>query len=131
MIENIFQENNIKITKQRKEIIAIILKLSDNATIKNIIKESLTCNKSTIYRILKYFYQKNIIDKEINYNNEIYYYLKEKHSHYITCIKCHKKVKIACCPIESIKANLTKEGYEIISHKIEIIGICKNCNQTL
>ena len=29
------------------------------------------------------------------------------------------------------KHQLTKEGYEIISHKIEIIGICKDCNQTL
>ena len=128
MIKNILKENNIKITKQRIEILNILMNLNDNATIKNIVNKSTICNKSTIYRILEALYNKNIIDKDINYNSEIYYFIKEKHTHYLTCIKCHKKIKITNCPIEIIENNLEQEGYKVLNHKIELQGLCKNCN---
>ena len=38
---------------------------------------------------------------------------------------CNKREKIAICPIP----NLEKTGFKIISHKIEIDGICANCSK--
>ena len=35
MIDNILKSNDLKITKQRKQILSIINELNDNATIKN------------------------------------------------------------------------------------------------
>lgn len=127
-IEELFTKNKIKNTKQRKMVIIEIGELEDKATFKNIsdkLKDSM--NSSTIYRIIDMFLEKNIIEKRLNYNEEIYYAIKEEHGHYFNCIKCHKKEKIEVCPIEKIENELEDNGYQILNHTIQIDGICKEC----
>ena len=69
--------------------------------------------------------EKNIIETSINYKNELYYQIKQEHKHYIKCIKCHKKEEINICPVE----DLEKKGFKIITHTIEIDGICNKCQE--
>ena len=123
-----YKNNKLKLTKQRKIILNTIENLSDNATLKNILKNCEDkINKSTIYRILDIFTEKNIIEKNINYKKEIYYSIKEEHSHYFTCIKCHKKEKLVC-PMKEINYEIIeKKGYKILNHSINIDGICLKC----
>lgn len=127
MLKQLLKNNNLKVTKQRLELLNIINELNDESTIKNIIDKCPDIDKSTIYRIIELLIDKNIIEKELNIDNEVYFHIKEKHSHYVTCIKCHKKEKIDLCICNDINTNLEKEGYEIINHKIEVMGICANC----
>lgn len=124
MIE-LFKENNIKLTKQRKLIFEIIESL-DEATIKDIQNKCQNeMDKSTIYRILELFLEKNIITKNVD-DNKVYYSInKHEHKHYIYCIKCHKKTLIEICPI----SNLDKTGYKLVSHQIKINGICSSCQK--
>ena len=124
-MDNILKENGLKITKQRLDLLNMIDELDEEATIKNISNE-LKIDISTIYRIIDVFLEKNIIEKNINYENKIYYKIKEKHKHYIKCIKCHKKIEIEFCPIESFDDN----RFKIINHKVEIEGICNSCDKS-
>lgn len=122
MVEDILKNNNLKITKQRIDVLKSIIKLEDNATITNIINN---CNmdKSTIYRILNTLVKHNIIIKDVNYNNDDYYMLKSHHKHYIKCVKCNKMQVLDNCPFDNIKV----DNYEIIKHSLKIEGICKDC----
>lgn len=122
---NILKENDLKITKQRIELLNMINILDEDATIKNI-SAKLKIDISTIYRIIDIFLEKNIIEKNINYENKIYYKIKENHKHYIKCIKCHKKIEIEFCPIEKFDDN----RFKIINHKVEIEGVCSNCDKS-
>ena len=123
-LEILLKNHNLKITNSRLKILNLINSLDINATKKNIILKS-NIDKSTVYRILEVFLKENVIEKNLNYNNDIYYSIMEEHAHYIKCIKCHKREKIDICPIP----NLEKTGFKIISHKIEIDGICANCSK--
>ena len=124
MVEDILKKNNLKITKQRIDVLKSIIKLEDTATITNIIYN---CNidKSTIYRILNVLVKHNIIIKDVNYNNDDYYMLKNNHKHYIKCVKCNKMKLLDKCPFDSIKVS----DYEIINHSLKIEGICKECKE--
>lgn len=124
-MEELLRKNNLKVTKQRLEILNLINELDDNATIKNITNK-IKIDNSTMYRIIELLLEKNIIEKNINYNNEIYFKIRENHIHYIKCIKCHKKEKIEICPIE----NIEEKGFKILKHKIEIDGICNDCSES-
>lgn len=118
----ILKNHNLKVTKQRREILEIISKLDVDATNKNILSK-ITIDKSTMYRILQLLIDKNIIEKNLGYNDEIYYSICVEHKHYIKCIRCHKKEEIDICPVRQAE----KKGYQIVNHKIEIDGICNDC----
>ena len=90
---------------------------------KNILTKT-KIDKSTVYRIVEILLNNNILETSINHKNELYYQIKE-HKHYIKCIKCHDKQEIDICPVETIEKN----GFKIISHKIEIDGICNKCTE--
>ena len=122
-IENLLKENGLKKTKQRVERLNIIIELDLDATIKNILSKT-KIDKSTVYRTIETLLNNNVIETSINHKNELYYLLKE-HKHYIKCIKCHEKKEINICPVDSIESN----GFKIISHQIEIDGICSKCNK--
>lgn len=120
-----FKEKNIKLTKPRKQIFEIIDSLED-ASFKDIedkCKKSM--NKSTIYRVLELFLEKEVITKNIDNNNITYSINKNEHKHYIYCVKCHKKTNIDICPIDEIKDS----GYKLLSHQIKINGICPTCQK--
>lgn len=128
-MKDFFKEKGLKLTHQREKLMNIISSLNDNATINNIYKECLNeMDKSTMYRIIELFLKKDVLTKNLNYNNEVYYLIKEKHSHHFTCVKCHKQVKIDVCPINNLENDLEKKcGYKILNHIVEINGICKDC----
>ncbi len=124
MIEEYFKEKNIKLTKQRKLIFDIIDEYGE-VTFKDIRNKcGNKMNNSTIYRIIELFLNNNVIIKTLN--DEIYYSInKNEHKHYIYCVKCHKKTLINICPINSIKDT----GYKVLSHQIQINGICSDCQK--
>lgn len=130
-IKDLFKFKKIKYTNQRGLVLEVINKLGDNATLKNILNSCKNeVDNSTIYRIIDLFIEKEIIDKSLNYNNEIYYAIKEEHGHYFTCIKCHKKEKINNCPLENIEHSLEEDkGYKILNHIVKIEGICNECQK--
>ena len=130
-IKQLFKDHNLKYTNQRSLVLNAVIELGDNATLKNIVNK---CNNkvdnSTIYRIIELLIKNNIFDKQINYNNEIYYVLKEEHGHYFTCIECHNKEKIDECPLELVEHNLEEnKGYKILNHTVKIEGICNKCQR--
>ena len=128
MIETILKEKGIKVTKSRIQILDLICN-NYGIGIKDLINKcNEKMNQTTIYRKIDTFLEKEIIEKKISYNNEVYYTLKPmEHSHYICCIKCHKKEKINEKEIENFEKNVSK-NYKIVSHDIEFFGICKNCS---
>lgn len=132
MIEEIFKNKNIKLTKQRRLVYDIVNNSDEDATIKYIIENcSKQVDTATIYRIIETFLEKEIFHKKINFDNEIFYeVINNDHIHYINCIKCHKKTKIDECPFSEIEKEICdKEKYTMISHEIEFNGICSECNK--
>ncbi len=128
MIEETFKKRGLKLTKQRKLIYNIISKGS-NVTLKDIEKECLNkLNITTIYRIIDIFLEKEIISKKIGFNKDVYYEITPiEHTHYIKCVKCHKKTKIDSKDIEEFEQKVSK-NYVLLSHDIEFNGICKKCS---
>ena len=118
--------NNLKVTKQRIDILNTIEKLDFNASIKNIVNNLSNLDKSTIYRTLNIFEKKNIVTKMIGYNDEVIYVIEKKHMHYIKCLKCNKIQVINDCPL---KNNIVTDNFKIIGHKLAFLGICKDCSK--
>lgn len=86
---------------------------------------------STIYRILDSFEQHHLIKKITMLNQEaIYYELNlNQHAHYAICVKCRNVIELDHCPMNLFEQNLEKDKFKVYGHRMEIFGVCHNCQQ--
>ena len=117
-IEEITNENNIKLTSARKVILEILINSEKPLSYEDI-KNELSMDKATFYRNITKFEEGNMINSfESNDKKRYFEIRKTKHSHFICTI---------CSNIECIheKLNLNLKDHQV--DNIVIKGICPKC----
>lgn len=133
-IKELLKAKNLRVTKQRKQILQI-LEVENNPIsaeeIYNKLKDLSNMDLSTIYRNLNILEDKNILLKTTNIDGISYYQLNnDQHKHFVTCNICHKKFLIENCPIHELEDSIEKEtGFKITGHNFEFTGICPACQK--
>ena len=123
----------MKNTKQRTIILEILQKarkpLSANDIFDRAIKMQPQMALTTIYRNLDMLYENDIISRtRINEKEYCYELKKEKHTHYLVCKNCKKKVDLPDCPLKELEKNISSStGFKITSHNLELEGYCDKC----
>lgn len=124
----------IKHTKQRELVLDILENLSKPASAEDIyLKASKTqtkLNLSTVYRILELFYSKNIVMKNTLSGTQtaIYELNRHTHKHYMVCVKCQNIFPLEDSPCELVEKYISERtGFQVIEHKLEILGYCPHC----
>ncbi len=124
MIEELLKKYNMKVTDKRVTILNTILKLEEQATIKNILIKCKDMDKTTVYRNLETLEASGLLTREID-GNDIIYLINGHHKHHLTCTKCHESVEIDCPFDNQEKVN----GYTITNHYLNLEGVCSNCQK--
>lgn len=95
------------------------------------IKDISKCSLSTVYRILGLFCEHGIVLKNTSTDGKSYYQINShSHSHNLVCKDCNSIVHLSDCPMEEIEDSISKETkYKIISHSLEFVGICPDCQK--
>ncbi|MEQ6359235.1 Fur family transcriptional regulator [Thermoanaerobacter thermohydrosulfuricus] len=123
------KEHNYKLTPQRELILDIMLNQQGYLSVRQIyekVKEVFPqVSIDTVYRNLSLLKDINILNETTIGNNIMYVMRKEIHSHSMRCLKCGKIFELDICPLE-LWINQIKD-FEIVDHKIEIVGYCKDC----
>lgn len=133
-IKELLKAKNLRVTKQRKQILQI-LEIENNPIsaeeIYNKLKNLSNMDLSTIYRNLNILEDKNILLKTTNIDGISYYQLNnDQHKHFVTCNICHKRFLIENCPIHELEDSIEKEtGFKITGHNFEFTGICPACQK--
>lgn len=84
---------------------------------------------ATLYRVVDDFLDHDLIELSDEFQpKEKHYALKDSHGHHVVkCVICHQSIPLKACPIhlsESI------EGFKVLHHRLEIEGICRECQKT-
>lgn len=84
---------------------------------------------STIYRILDLFEHYNLVIKNPISSDDVsvYVFNKDDHEHYAKCLTCHRMFTVNNCPLENFSPKIEDEDFQVIQHRVEIFGYCKNC----
>ena len=132
MEQGLLASLGIKVTKQRKVIVAILEKNKEPITAEEIyscidVQEGI--NFSTVYRTLNTLAEKGAVTKTGEPGGKIYFQLKEHHhAHELECLACHKHIIIDECPVESFSRALNKEtGFVVTEHHLQLKGLCADC----
>ena len=130
--ETVMRECGLKMTRQRA-LVFDVLAMADTPLDAAEIYESLIKSKinlSTVYRILELFASEGIVLKYVlSPNNTSTYELnRHEHKHHLICVKCHSIKAISGCPLKDYVISLSVEShYQILDHKLEILGVCPKC----
>lgn len=137
--KGILQEEGYKFTTQRR---AILKSIVDNH------KEHLSCDEvyeivsktypeigiATVYRTLQLFEKLNIVYK-LNFDDGLSRYelnqgMGTHHHHHLICLKCGKVMEVKLDLLESLEAEIEKEGqFKIIDHDVKFYGHCRDCRK--
>ena len=125
-------KHNLKLTRQREHILNAFLKM-EHVTAEQmyhlLAKKDPHIGLATIYRTLKLFCETGLAQErhfgaQAQFDNVAH---KGHHDHMI-CTSCGKIVEFQNCQIEKLQEEVaTKNGFSIQTHKLELYGLCSNC----
>ena len=129
------KDRGLKITPQRRLLVRCIWENGGAVSAKEIFHEMRKhlpdVSMDTVYRGLNVLCEGNILCKiERQGQGSDYEIIAGKHLHYMICSKCGKRDTFEACGIstESIPEEKRK-GFLITGHRLELYGICPNCNE--
>lgn len=123
--------NHKKRNTPTKQLVFDLLNNHNAMTTKELIaKTSPQVNETTLYRVLRQFYELKII-KETVINGVRKIELSEKfnaHHHHLICVRCGDISTINDMKLEQyLKLLAKRRGYIHLDHSFEIQGICPAC----
>lgn len=129
----ILRQNNLKVTKQRKDLLAYLNQYQDKYINVSAVDEYMhklypRMSHNTIYRNIRDFNHLGIVELQTKRNVlQVKYQcdFKHVHHHHFICTNCGKVQELAQCPMEQFQRQLP--GCKINGHKFEIYGICAEC----
>jgi Fur family ferric uptake transcriptional regulator len=128
--------NQLKYSRQREALIELLqqvaLPMSIDQIIEKLKKSKHPMNQSTVYRIIESLSEHHIVEKTYSSisNSTLIQLHTPHHQHYLMCQMCHKMFPIDNCPIHDVIDSIEiAKDFKIISHNLEIIGICASCQK--
>jgi len=134
--KEILSLNQLKYSRQREALIELLqqeaLPMSIDQIIDKLKLSKHPMNQSTVYRIIDSLNEHHIVEKNYSSisNSTLIQLHTPHHQHYLMCQMCHKMFPIDNCPIHDVIDSIEiAKDFKIISHNLEIIGICASCQK--
>jgi Fe2+ or Zn2+ uptake regulation protein len=127
---------NQRYTKNRRQVIAILLEATKPITINQILESDSELAQSSVYRNLAILEQAGLVVRIITNDDHAHYELAEHildHHHHIICSPCgeildfHLSTKIEKALESSLKEIADDFGFSIDRHRLDLLGTCGDC----
>ena len=121
-------------TEQRRVILDELQKMASHPTAdelyESVRKRLPSISLGTVYRNLEVLSEAGMIRKlEISGSQKRFDGVTENHYH-VRCVKCGRVDDIHTGPIAGIDEVIKSvHGYEIVSHRLEFVGVCPRCRK--
>jgi Fur family ferric uptake transcriptional regulator len=129
------KNKGIKLTKHKIQVLQLfnVHRHLDALQIFKLLKDQyVNISLATVYRILTKLEQNSIIQKH-NFNNEQSTYElmhPDEHHDHMICLSCKQVTEFVNHKIEELQQTIAnKEQFEIVSHTLNLYGICRKCQQ--
>lgn len=135
-------ESGIKLTEKRKQVLTCMVEASNALSAYDVIsalqaKYQIRMQAMSVYRILDFLHQENLIHKlELVNKYIVCSHIACDHEHqpsqFLICNKCTSvaEVSIDQSLVNSLKEVAEKSGYYFASNQIEFNCICKSCSSS-
>ena len=136
VFEKYLSQKNLQFTPQREKILRLFLTTEKHLSLDEMAllvkKKHPRIGYSTVFRTLKLLSDSGIA-REIDFGDHVVRYehkLAHEHHDHLICIRCGRFEEAVDPEIEQLQEKLVKKrGYTMVSHRMEIFGLCGNCRE--
>lgn len=129
------RSNGLKATRQRDRIVDVFLRSEGHLSIEDLLERVRRADPrisaATVYRTVKLLEDAGVADKR-SFEGRITRYeaASEAHHDHLICSHCGRIDEFENERIEALQEQVAASfGYEIVSHRHEIYGICPDCRR--
>ena len=130
------KKENFRITKQRNEILKLIISNKAHVDADNILqtlkRKNIHVSRATIYRTLDILVQNSLVDRIDFGDGRARYEIKAGQSHHdhLICIKCGKVVEFINPSLTTTPKSVCDEyGFKYLNHFLQVYGTCPKCSE--
>jgi Fur family zinc uptake transcriptional regulator len=130
-IVSVMTEQGLRITEQRRTLAELFAGkegyLSPKEVYEHLGKYYSGLSFDTVYRNLRLMNDMNILEQLV-FEEGIKFKLRcgeSNHHHHLICLECEKTYPIVFCPMDGV-SNIPDQ-FEVVKHKFEVYGYCKEC----
>jgi Fe2+ or Zn2+ uptake regulation protein len=129
---NLFRQNGLKITPQRRVILDLLVKDDSHPTVDEIYQHVLSVmpdvSRTTVYNTLRELVALGELT-EVHDLSEggLRYDTDTSHHHHLFCVRCHALIDIDHDFGDLVLQPEESSGYQIERHQVTFYGICPDC----
>ena len=134
VLEDYISQHNLKITKQRRAVLEAFLGIEDHISAEDLYKivsaKEPKIGLATVYRTLSLLTQSGLAEELDFGEGQKRYEHKYLHSHHdhMICTQCGKILEFQNPMIEKLQEDVAQEHrFEMTSHKLDLFGLCSDC----
>jgi Fur family ferric uptake transcriptional regulator len=128
------EKNNLKHTKQRELILTAFLEANRHVTSEDlyqIVREQHpTIGYTTVYRTMKLLAEAGLATERHFDDGITRYEIEHEHHDHLVCTKCGRIIEFESDTIEDAQEAIAeRHGFEILRHRHELYGHCRDCRE--
>jgi Fur family transcriptional regulator, peroxide stress response regulator len=87
-------------------------------------------DRATLFRNLNSLVQQGILHTTEFGTGARHFFLAsdDSHRHHVYCVKCEVVRALDVCGADRVIQQATKQGFKVISHRLDVLGVCKKCS---
>ena len=135
LLEEYISANNLKITKQRRAVLKVFLESANHVSVEElynvVLKTEPKIGLATVYRTLSLLTKSGLAlemdfgDGQKRYENSF----RSVHHDHMLCTECGKILEFNHPLIEKYQEEVARQkNFKITSHKLDLFGLCQDCN---
>jgi len=128
----------LKDTVQRKVVLNTFLNTEKHVSVDDLYRLVNRAKRhvgyATVHRTMKLIAESGLA-REVMFNDGVVrfdhcYGREHKHHHHLVCTQCKKVIEFSSQALDREEQRiLSKHGFESVSHRYEIFGLCRECRQ--
>ncbi len=133
-IIDIMSKQGLRITDQRRTLARLFAEAPGYLTAKDVYeymeRKYSGLSFDTVYRNLRVMQELGVLEQIVFEDGVKFksHCSQDHHHHHMICLQCEKTYPIAFCPMDMTDM---PEQFEVIRHKFEVFGYCKDCRVQL
>ena len=133
-LHQLFREEGLLLTPQRRSILRAVLDLDDHPTADRVhaalSRRRVRVSRATVFRTLESFARMGIIAKTCHPGSAIRYDRRTDRHHHLVCLSCDRVIDISDARLDALPVPDTRPfGFVVSDFKVQLRGTCKECRE--